>query len=77
MLLDLWEKNTIFNKAYLYWFFICLCISDLIYKLYFKIKKYDSVKRYNIYIKPVAQGTRVHPWWIHVDVWQSQYNIVK
>ena len=22
-------------------------------------------------------GTRVHPWQIHVDVWQSQYNIVK
>ena len=22
-------------------------------------------------------GTRVHPWWIHVDVWQKQYNIVK
>ena len=22
-------------------------------------------------------GTRVHPWWIHVDVWQNQYNIVK
>jgi len=21
--------------------------------------------------------TRVHPWWIHVDVWQNQYNIVK
>ena len=20
-------------------------------------------------------GTRVHPWWIHVDVWQNQYNI--
>ena len=19
----------------------------------------------------------VHPWWIHVDVWQNQYNIVK
>ena len=19
----------------------------------------------------------VHPWWIHVDVWQTQYNIVK
>ena len=19
----------------------------------------------------------VHPWWIHVDVWQSQYSIVK
>ena len=18
-----------------------------------------------------------HPWWIHVDVWQNQYNIVK
>ena len=22
-------------------------------------------------------GTRVHPWWIRVDVWQNQYNIVK
>ena len=22
-------------------------------------------------------GTRVHPWCIHVDVWQNQYNIVK
>ena len=22
-------------------------------------------------------GTRVHPWWILVAVWQNQYNIVK
>ena len=22
-------------------------------------------------------GTCVHPWWIHVNVWQNQYNIVK
>ena len=22
-------------------------------------------------------GIRVHPWWIHVDLWQNQYNIVK
>ena len=22
-------------------------------------------------------GARVHPWWIHVDVCQNQYNIVK
>ena len=22
-------------------------------------------------------GTRVRPWWIHVDVWQNQYNIFK
>ena len=22
-------------------------------------------------------GTRLHLWWIHVDVWQNQYNIVK
>ena len=22
-------------------------------------------------------GTRVHPWQIHADVWQNQYNIVK
>ena len=22
-------------------------------------------------------GTRVHPWRMHVDVWQNQYNIAK
>ena len=22
-------------------------------------------------------GTRVYMWWIHVDIWQNQYNIVK
>jgi len=22
-------------------------------------------------------GTRVHLWWINVDVWQNQHNIVK
>ena len=22
-------------------------------------------------------GTHVHPWWIHVNVWQNQYNIIK
>ena len=22
-------------------------------------------------------GARVHSWWIHVDIWQNQYNIVK
>ena len=22
-------------------------------------------------------GTHVYPWWIHVDVWQNQYTIVK
>ena len=22
-------------------------------------------------------GTYVHPWWIHVNVWQNQYNVVK
>ena len=22
-------------------------------------------------------GTHVHPWWIHVNVWQNQYNIPK
>ena len=24
-----------------------------------------------------AWGTHVHPWWIHVNVWQKQYNMVK
>ena len=22
-------------------------------------------------------GTYVHPWWIHVNVWQNRYSIVK
>jgi len=22
-------------------------------------------------------GTRVYPWWIHVDIWQNHYNTVK
>ena len=22
-------------------------------------------------------GTHVHPWWIYVNVWQNQYNIVQ
>ena len=22
-------------------------------------------------------GTRVYLWWIHVDIWQNQYNILK
>ena len=22
-------------------------------------------------------GTHIHPWWIHVNVWQNQYSIVK
>ena len=22
-------------------------------------------------------GARIHPWWIHVNVWQNQYSIVK
>ena len=26
---------------------------------------------------PEGWGTCVHPWRIHVDVWQNQYNIVK
>ena len=24
-----------------------------------------------------GQGTHGHPWWIHVTVWQNQYNFVK
>ena len=27
--------------------------------------------------RKVGWGTHVHPWWVHVDVWQNQYNIVK
>ena len=24
-----------------------------------------------------VQDVHVHPWWIHVNVWQNHYNIVK
>ena len=24
-----------------------------------------------------GMGTHVYLWWIHVDIWQNQYNIVK
>ena len=24
-----------------------------------------------------GRGTRVYLWWIHFDIWQNQYNIVK
>ena len=27
--------------------------------------------------KGVQWGTHVHPWRIHVDGWQNQYNIIK
>ena len=23
------------------------------------------------------RGTRVHPWQMHVDIWQNQHNIIK
>ena len=26
---------------------------------------------------PEGWGTYVHPWWMKVNVWQNQYNIVK
>ena len=26
---------------------------------------------------PSCLGTHVHPWWIHVNVWQNQYSIAK
>ena len=35
----------------------------------------DIKKRWQEYTEKL--GTRVHPWWMHVDVWQNQYNIVK
>ena len=25
----------------------------------------------------IERRTRVYLWWIHVDIWQNQYNIVK
>ena len=25
----------------------------------------------------LGMGTQIHPWQIHVNVWQNQYNIIK
>ena len=36
------------------------------------IKNYTKENRNHL-----AWGTRVYPWWMHVDIWQNQYNIVK
>ena len=38
----------------------------------FQILKDDAVK-----VLHSGLGTHVHPWHIHVDVWQNQYSIVK
>ena len=37
-----------------------------------QILKNDAVK-----VLHSGLGTHVHPWHIHVDVWQNQYSIVK
>ena len=29
------------------------------------------------WLKKTGWGTCVYLWWIHVDIWQNQYNIVK
>ena len=36
------------------------------------IKNYTKENRNHL-----AWGTRVYPWWMHVDIWQNQYHIVK
>ena len=31
----------------------------------------------NEYFKNSGWGTHIYLWWIHFDIWQNQYNIVK
>ena len=45
--------------------------TELIHSFY---GRYIKIKRWE---RGSGWGTRVHPWRIHVDVWQNQYNIVK
>ena len=46
--------------------------------LFEKINKIDKTLARLIKKKEESGwGTRVHPWRMHVDIWQNQYNIVK
>ena len=54
--------------------------------LYFSpFSKFSTVSVFLLYLRKTGRevgggsglGTRVHPWQIHVDLWQNQYNIVK
>ena len=38
---------------------------------------WDDSEGWNRWEGGSGLGTDVHPWRIHVDVWQDQYNIVK
>ena len=39
--------------------------------------KRNIYRKEKSYIILPPEGTHVHPWWMHVDVWKNQYNIVK
>ena len=65
----------------------CCCIAPLFMKAKFRNEVSSNrkkVQRYTAYILwKITQlfeevcFSHVHPWWMHVDVWQNQYNIVK
>ena len=40
-------------------------------------ERYDQPRQHGRWEGGSCLGTHVHPWWIHVNVWQNQYNIVK
>ena len=48
----------------------CYCITNLIVnlKIYIQGGRWEGGSGW---------GTHLHPWWIHVSVWQNQYNTVK
>ena len=60
-------------------------MTDLIYRsVYSKWKFKKKKKHYHLLTRDgmgreegSGWGTRVYLWWIHVDIWQNQYNIVK
>ena len=57
----------------------CICVGLFVFVFGFLmyLHKIHHVVRGGRREGDLGWGTRVYLWWIHVDVWQNQYNIVK
>ena len=50
----------------------------LLFSCYLKDKPWEAQELdFSFFLITIRLNTAGHPWRIHVDVWQNQYNIVK